>query len=79
MARNEPRASPWSFLTKIDEREMNRTPTQDDLNNVSFSEHVRLIERQDQVAPNEAKLRAWMEGPLAYFERLSAAGEGDNQ
>lgn len=78
MARNEPRASPWSFLTNIDEREMNTMRTQEELDNVKFDEHVKLIERQDAVMPNEAKLRAWMEGPVAYFERKAAECEGDD-
>ena len=43
----------------------------------SYHEHVQLVLRMDAVSINEARLRAWIEGPTGYTERKEAMGETD--
>jgi len=42
-----------------------------------FAAHVALIVRMDDVMPNEAKLRAWSEGPEGYAARIDAMNDDD--
>lgn len=42
----------------------------DNTNEPTFADHVRLIMKQDGIKENKAKFRAWCEGPKVYAERL---------
>lgn len=51
----------------------------DNFGELALREHIRLIIMQDNVNEEEAKIRAWLEGPKGYVERKDARRKGGVQ